>query len=311
MRRIQWRVLALALSLPLAACGDSSGAGSPGTLSLNLTDAPGDFAEAWVQIDRIELVGQSDKSEGGEIILLDEPVVTDLLSLSNDVALLVDEAVVPAGRYSQLRMIIPEACIVVEGEDEMMQVYASSTEFAESDETECGPPDGDLQMPSYDTSGLKIDLPGGSVEVDGDSRILLLDFDVQESFGRMAGGSGRWVMDPTVRAEDVSFAGSITVELTEGEASGLEAAGGALSDFEASLDSEPMPVAFEDPDEDGVWTATFLFLMPDTYEVSVGTVEGVTYEFTLAPSSPQSVDLPSGGSDTVSFQVTSAAGPTS
>jgi hypothetical protein len=304
--RIGWSATALALTVSLAAC-DDAGAGRPGTLSLNLTDAPGDFSEAWVQIDRIELIGESDGGEGeesGAVVLMDTPVVTDLLSLANDVALLVDEAVVPAGRYAQLRMVIPEACIEVEEEDGSFSVYASSSAF-----TECGEPVGDLQMPSYGTSGLKIGMPGGSVSVDGDSRILLLDFDVHESFGKLAGGSGMWVMDPNVRAEDVSFAASLTVELTEADASGLAGVGGALSDFEAHLDSEAVPVAFEDPDEDGTWTATFLFLMPDTYEVSVQAAEGVTYDFTLDPEAPQSVTLGSGASDTVSFTLTSASAP--
>jgi hypothetical protein len=201
-------------------------------------------------------------------------------------------------------MVIPEACIEVEEEDGSFSVYASSPGF-----TACGEPSGDLQMPSYGTSGLKIGMPGGSVSVDGDSRILLLDFDVQESFGKLAGASGMWVMDPNVRAEDVSFAASLTVELTEGEGSGLAGVGGVLSDFEAHLDSEAVPVAFSDSDGDGTWTASFLFLMPGTHEVSIEAADGVTYDVTLDPETPQSVTLSSGARETVSFVLTSASAP--
>ena len=303
MKRIQWSALALALTLPLAACDDSHGAGSPGTLSLNLTDAPGDFAEAWVQIDRIELVGESDESEGGAVVLMDSPVTEELVALANDLELLVNEAVVPAGRYSQLRMVISEACLKVEEEEEAYSVYGSSESFSNEN---CGAWDGDLQMPSYGTSGLKIGVPGGAMEVDGESRILLLDFDVHESFGRLAGGSGMWVMDPNVRAEDMSFASTLTVTLADGDGS-LAGAGGALSEFEAHLDEEV--VAFADADEDGTWTATFFPLLPDMYTLSIETAEGVTYEFTLTPSSPQSVTLASGVSETREFVLTEVSTP--
>lgn len=312
MKRIHWSAAALALTLPLAAC-DDAGAGRPGTMTLNLTDAPGDFLEAWVQIDRIELVGQGEESEGGAIVLTENSDDHDLLSLANDLELLVEDMVVPAGRYSQLRMVISEACIAVEEEGGSVGVYASSSAFSEGDDgmggARCGTPTGDLQMPSYGTSGLKIGMPGGSVEIDGDSKVLLLDFDVHESFGKLAGGSGMWVMDPNVRAEDISFSATLTVELTEGEASGLEAVGGTLDDFEAHLDEEVLE--FADDDEDGTWTVTFMHVMPETYELSVESHEGVTYEFTLDPTSPQSVDLGSGDSETRAFVLTSASEPSS
>ncbi len=38
----------------------------------------------------------------------------------------------------------------------------------------------------------------GALEITGDSKILLVDFSVEESFGREAGGSGRWVMNPVI-----------------------------------------------------------------------------------------------------------------
>ena len=313
MKRIRWSAAALALTLPLAAC-DDAGAGRPGTLSLNLTDAPGDFSEAWVQIDRIEMVGQGDETDGGAIVLSETSTVHDLLSLANDLEVLVADMVVPAGRYSQLRMVISEACIVVEEENQSLGVYASSSAFSGGDDGEggvrCGTPTGNLQMPSYDTSGLKIGMPGGSVEIDGDAKVLLLDFDVHESFGKLAGGSGMWVMDPNVRAEDISFSASLTVELTEVDGgSGLDAVGGTLADFEAHLDSEAVPVAFTDDDMDGTWTATFHHLMPDSYEVSVETKDGVTWEFTLDPATPQTVTLGSGDSGTVAFELVSASNP--
>lgn len=292
---------ALALILPLFACDDGTGAGAPGTMSLLLTDEEGDFLQAVVEIERVELVGDGE----GATVLRDTPFITDLLTLSNDVASLVDEAVVPAGTYSQLRFVIPNACIEVDGGVETSTIYASDG-F-----TECGDVDGPLKMPSFGQSGLKINLPGGSVTVEGDSKVLLVDFDVSESFGQEAGNSGSWVMHPVIRAEDVSFAGTITVELTAAEDAGLDAVSGTLADFQARLSSEEVPVAFEDPDTDGTWTATFLLLLPGTYDVSVERKEGVTYDFTTSPESPQNVELGQGGDVTVPFVLTSATPPAS
>jgi hypothetical protein len=288
----------LALSLPLAACDDGQGVGSPGVLSLYLTDAAGDFTQAVVTIERIELVG----GDEGARVLRDEPFTTDLLTLSNDVASLVEEETIPAGTYSQLRFVIHEACIGVEQADGSEAIYASDG-F-----DDCGTRDGELQMPSFGQSGLKIGLPGGSIEVDGDTRILLLDFDVSQSFGQQAGGSGRWVMNPVIKADDISLSGSITVELTVADSVDLSTVGSSLADFEAELDTEPQAVAFADDDDDGVFTASFLFLMPDEdYEVSVSLKDGVSYTFTLNPTSPQSVSLGSAEQATVAFEVTSAA----
>ncbi len=229
-------LVAVLATLPLAACDDGTGALSPGTLSLMLTDAAGDFTQAQVTIERIELVG-----DGEPLVLLDAPFTTDLLTLSNDIASLTEDVTVPGGTYTQLRFIIPEACIGVEQEDESELVYAS-TDF-----DACGAADGSLQLPSYDETGLKVGLPGGSIEVDGDSRILLLDFDVSQSFGQQAGMSGSWVMNPVIIAEDISLSGGIVVELTAADGVDLAALGASLADFEARLDTETEPQPFTDP----------------------------------------------------------------
>jgi len=296
MSRTILGALALALLLPLAACDDSTTfVGEPGTLSLLLTDELGDFTQAVVTIERIELVG-----DGEPRVLLDTDFTTDLLTLSNDIATLVEYETVEAGTYSQLRFIIPEACIGVEQADKSVQVYASAG-F-----DECGEADGSLTLPSFDETGIKVNLPGGSIVVDGDAHILLLDFVVSQSFGQQAGMSGSWVMTPVINAEDISLSGSITVELTVADDVDLDGMGASLADFQASLDTETVP--FEDLDEDGVFTAVFLYLFPGVHEVTVELREGVVpFDFTLDPASPENVTVSSGGEASVAFEVTAAS----
>lgn len=300
MSRKLFSLLTLVAMLPLAACDDGTAVGDAGTVSLMLTDAPGAFTQAVVTIERIEMVG-----DGEPLVLMDEPFTTDLLTLSNDVASLVEDVTVPGGTYAQLRFIIPEACISVEQDGGGELVYASSGFDA------CGAADGSLQLPSFDQSGLKINLPGGSIEVDGDAHILLLDFDVSQSFGQQAGASGMWVMTPVISAEDISLSGNIIVELTAADGVDLAALSASLEDFQAVLSTEPdSPLSFLDPENDGTFTVTFRYLLPGTsYDVTVGLEEGTTFDFTLDPTSPQTVDLASGEDETVAFEVTSASAP--
>ncbi|HSG49039.1 MAG TPA: DUF4382 domain-containing protein [Longimicrobiales bacterium] len=319
MSRKLLSTMALALLLPLAACDDGTGAEGPGTLSLLLTDAPGDFVSAIVTVDRVELVGDED----GIVVLRDEPFTEDLILLQNDAAEIVGPVTVPDGLYSQLRFIVSGGCIVVEGETGDM-VYASSGY------TECGEADGNLQMPSFSQSGVKVNLPGGAIQLSGEDQVLLLDWDVSQSFGHQAGNSGMWVMHPVIHAENISLSGSITVELTAADTVVLpevdpDGEGGndprpaTLADFQARLgydadddgilDSEEV-MALTATTTEGLYAATFFFVIPrDDYEVSVELMDGVVFEFTVDPESPQPVDLPSGGTATVSFEVTSPGPP--
>src|SRR5690606_24595367 len=146
---------------------------------------------AIVTIDRVELLGGDE--DDGRIILRDEPVTVDLLDLQNEVMVLVGETPVPGGRYSELRLIITDGLIEVEEDDGSTRVYASSDAFADEQGFDA---DGQLQMPSFGQSGLKIKLPASEAFVDGDDNAVLIDFNVAESFGHQAGNSGKWVMHP-------------------------------------------------------------------------------------------------------------------
>lgn len=187
--------LALAAALALVSCGDGAGPGGTTSLSVKLTDAPGDIQHAYVTITEIHLMG-----EGGRLVLRDEPYTTDLLTLAGTTADLVTDAEVPSGTYRELRFLISGACLAVEGESGGSDVYATT----DYDSEPCGgAATGTLQAPSYAESGLKVMLNGNALVLDGPQKILLVDFDVQQSFGRAAGGSGRWVMHPVVTGGEI------------------------------------------------------------------------------------------------------------
>jgi hypothetical protein len=189
--------LALAALATLASCGDDNGAGPDGTtaLSIRLTDAPGDIQHAFVTITEIQLVG-----EDGVLVLRDEPYTADLLTLAGQTADLVTDFEVTSGTYEQLRFLISGACIAVENGSGGSDIY-TTTDY---DSDPCGgPATGTLIAPSYAETGLKVEFSGDVLEIDGAQTILLVDFDVEQSFGQQAGQSGMWVMHPVVTGGEI------------------------------------------------------------------------------------------------------------
>lgn len=188
-------LLAVALAA-LAGCGDSAGPAGTTSLSLKLTDAPGDVQHAFVTITEINLTGGG----GGKVVLRDTPYTGDLLTLAGTTVDLVTDAEVPSGTYSGLRFVISGACIAVENESGGSDIYATDG----YDSAPCGgPATGVLQAPSYAQSGLKVALDEGTLTLVGLQKILLVDFDVEQSFGHEAGQSGGWVMHPVVTGGEI------------------------------------------------------------------------------------------------------------
>jgi hypothetical protein len=255
---------------------DSTDPSGTARFSVVLTDAAGDVDQAVVRIERVELVGGS----GGPLVLSSEPWTGDLTQLTNEFAMLVDEVVIPQGTYSQLRLIIPEACIGVETDGGPNEVHESE---GASSEVSCdGTLTGPLQMPSLAQTGIKVVFQG-AIEVTGDTKIVMIDFNVEESFGKLAGGSGQWVMHPVIHGADLTFAGTLNV--TAKFADGLVDLGNAIEDFSVSLDGSPSPPL--PLDEDG--KASFLYVVPGFRSLDVVPPAGFT--IVADPTVPHEVTI--------------------
>lgn len=198
-------------AIGMVACAESTG---PGTaqLTILITDAPDDIMEAWVTIDQIILVpGENGEEENGNglVVLPDTDWSGDLLTLQGEqFDTLVDGAEIPAGFYEQLRFVISGACIVVETDVvDVFGVFATPGYVAiGEDDAECDEPTGTLQGPSFGETGIKVILPGDTgMELEGPES-LTADFDVEQSFGMLAGDSGMWVMHPVIIATETEAA---------------------------------------------------------------------------------------------------------
>ena len=184
--------LIVALAATLTSC-DSQGPNGTTSLSVQLKDAPGDVQHAFVTITEVDLVGS-----GGVQVLTQTPVTTDLLTLATDVLTLVQDVEVPSGTYHELRFKISGACVAVDDGNGGSTVYAT----ADYDASPCGgTATGTLRAPSYAQSGLKVKMADGALELTGPTKIVLVDFDVTQSFGHEANG---WVMHPVVTGGEIT-----------------------------------------------------------------------------------------------------------
>lgn len=301
-------VPAALLTFGLAACEDSptdpsANGGGESNFTLLLTDAPGDFHAAVVTITEINLHGSGD-----DVILLDAPLTVDLLDLRNEVATIVQDIELPEGDFTELRLVLDGGYIEVEDESGGTTIYASSPDYE-------GLPagviaDGDLQMPSMGQSGLKVKLPENLIVNEGEV-IVMIDFDVAESFGHQAGNSGKWVMHPVIRATDVTFAGNVLAELQLGDGAILPELAGellSLADFSVELTPAAGGAArtgtLADVDGDGDFEFLFKGLVPGNYELDFFAPLGLLVSF--APVLPVSLTVVERETTTSTVTVTSA-----
>jgi len=288
--------IALAAGLVLSGCSDSQ---APGTarFSVELTDAAGPFKTAKVTIAQVYLQGS-----GGKTSLSTTPTTVNLLDLQNATLDLVKDAEIPTGSYNQLRLVVTGGYIELQDGS----IFASAPDYP-------GLPagatvTGELRMPSEAQSGIKVTLPGTALEVTGPQKIVLLDFDVSQSFGHDAGNAGAWVMHPVIKGAEIEASGTVAVSLSLHDGVTLPQVSGkqvTLADFSATLGGETQAL-------DASGHASFQFVVPDTYPLYFTGPAGLT--FTTDPvataADPIQVVVPSGQSVSASASITSAtAGP--
>ncbi|AEG91263.1 DUF4382 domain-containing protein [Ramlibacter tataouinensis] len=168
----------------LAACGGSDD-GATGTLLLSLTDAPAcgyDKVHVTVEKIRVHRSGSAAEGEGGwSEITLAAPKRIDLLSLTNGALEDLGQVSLPAGRYTQLRLVLAEN----RGATPLANAVLPSGSTTEVP----------LATPSAQQSGLKV-----KVDMDvaaGRTSGFVIDFDACKSI--VATGAGGYLLKPVLR----------------------------------------------------------------------------------------------------------------
>lgn len=288
MRRTNFGLaLALLAGMGLTGCDTGASDADMARVRVLLTDAPGDLARAEVTISEIYLQGSE-----GRVSLFTGPATYDLLTLQAGATAELAEVPIPAGSYSDLRFVVESATVTT------LEGRSYSTE------------DGTLQCPSCAQSGLKVKLPGGAVRLESDSEVILLDFDVAQSFGKQAGRSGRWVMHPVIHASDFQTAARAngSVVLAEGVTLPAQCGGAAvtLAHFVPTATLGELVVSGNTTAEG---TLRFSFLAPGTY--TLGYRETVTFDngetltFTATSAAP-SLTIGGGANPAASYTITGA-----
>jgi len=141
--------------------------------------------------------------------------------------------------------------------------------------------------------------------------VLLVDFDVQQSFGHDAGSSGSWVMHPVITATDFELSGNLNVTLKLGPGVTLPSAL-TLGSFDAVLinsgGSAKSLQLTATTSGSSTFGATFKYLIPGAYSVSFSLDPSVvgTVSISTSPSVPAAVTVSSGAATQADFTITSA-----
>lgn len=162
-----------------------------GQLSVQLTDAPGDYDAVYIDIQSVRIkpadVEEDKETENGDdegwITLNDDPVRVDLLELRNGDTIQLGEHELGTGMYNQIRLVLgPDNEVVVNGE-----TYALTT-------------------PSAQQSGLKLNI---NTEIEeGERYNLLIDFNAGRSI--VETGNQKYILKPVLRAVNLEETGSIS-----------------------------------------------------------------------------------------------------
>lgn len=172
----------------LVSCDDGvfDAAEDTGTFRVIMHDAPGDFQEVNVDVQRIEVNREEDEETGWTTV--GEPdEVYDLLELINGAQTVLGEEELEAGTYRQIRLILGDRNTVVIDDESY-----------------------DMMVPSGQQTGVKLNI---DAEIEsGIEYNLLLDFDAKRSVVQR--GQGDYLLKPVIKATNEALTGNIdgTVE---------------------------------------------------------------------------------------------------
>jgi hypothetical protein len=162
--------------------GCSNDEGGTSHLKVMLTDAPGDYEEVNINIAGVEVHSAAGNQTTGWMALDVNSGVYNLLTLANGLDTLLGEIDLPAGRISQLRLILGTGnTLKVDGVVEP------------------------LTVPSGEQSGLKLNIQTDLAA--GVTYVFTLDFDAARS---IVDHGGTYSLKPVIRVVTEATSGSIT-----------------------------------------------------------------------------------------------------
>ena len=153
-------------------------------IQVSLVDAPADYEAVLIDIEDVQInVNENDES-GWQSLEGSELGVYDLLTLTNGEEAFLGEIELPAGKLSQIRLIL--------GDGNELTIDGNNV---------------DLTVPSGSQSGLKLNI---HEEIEGGITYkLVIDFDAAKSIVK-AGNSEKYNLKPVIRAKMEALTGAIS-----------------------------------------------------------------------------------------------------
>ena len=146
------------------ACSNDSGPSGTGSVEVRLTDAPSDdFQSATIFVSQVTVNGSG--ASATDQVISNTKASYDLLTLQNGVTATLGTSAVPTGTYSQVRLLVDSARVVLK---------AGNT-FTDGSTT------ARLSVPSGSQTGIKVNFSGPVTVTEGQT-ILVVDFDLSQSF---------------------------------------------------------------------------------------------------------------------------------
>ncbi|MBR8535364.1 DUF4382 domain-containing protein [Carboxylicivirga sediminis] len=181
-------VALLSLTMVLFSCSDDN---KQARLSIRLTDAPGDYQEVLIDVQDVQINVSADENSGWQSLQTTQKGVYNLLDFTNGMDTLLVDEFLPAGKISQMRLVLGDK----------NQVMIDDVYY-------------DLDTPSAQQSGLKFNIHADLN--DGITYKLWIDFDAGRSI--VAKGNGSYSLKPVIRTFTEATSGAIKGSVTPVEA---------------------------------------------------------------------------------------------
>lgn len=155
-------------------------------LTVYLTDAPADYDEVNIEVVAVQVKASPDAGEGGwtTMPMAVSPVIYNLLEFTNGMEALLSSMELPAGKISQLRLVL--------GDDNTIVVNGVASALP-------------LEVPSGSESGLKFNIHADLIG--GIEYKLWIDFDCTRSV--VDNGAGGYILKPVLRTFTEALSGAI------------------------------------------------------------------------------------------------------
>lgn len=173
------------LSISLFSCNDKEEKTGKAKLEVRLVDAPAEYEAVYIDVKEIRIHTSetaADEDQGWTTLPTNQGIY-NLLELTNGIDALLASEELPAGRVSQIRLILGENNSLVEDGETIP-----------------------LKTPSAQQSGLKLKI---NTTLEADLKyVIMLDFDAARSIVK-AGNSGNYNLKPVIRTFVESDGGSL------------------------------------------------------------------------------------------------------